>query len=218
MATPSRPLLALRQTPERHTRQKTRSPQHHGGHLLTKDRDASAPVTTRRTILATPQQPPPRSLPPSSSSVPPPDPRQRPRPSSSSSFSSRKRPASALIADDASADASASARPPTKVTVTQPHGELLRITNGVPATLGLHQDDIPSGPSTPGATLDTPVAASQSQSQDKRSLRSHDGGSRLKSDLATYFANYDDIIAGLPETSGTYIFYRCNPLFPIPCD
>jgi hypothetical protein len=37
-------------------------------------------------------------------------------------------------------------------------------------------------------------------------LRSHDGGSRLKSDLATYFANYDDIIAGLPEnTSGMFI-------------
>jgi hypothetical protein len=34
---------------------------------------------------------------------------------------------------------------------------------------------------------------------DKRTLRSHDGGSRLKSDLATYFGNYDDIINGVPQ-------------------
>ena len=30
---------------------------------------------------------------------------------------------------------------------------------------------------------------------DKRSLRSHDGGARLKSELSSYFANYDEILS-----------------------
>jgi len=112
--------------------------------------------------------------------------------------SARKRPASEIATDP---------RPPTKVTVTQPHGELLRITNGVPRELGIGADDVPSGASTPiahgrGATLGVP-ATTAATATDKRSLRSQDGGSRLKSDLATYFANYDDIMAGVPKTPGT---------------
>ncbi|KAH7076391.1 something about silencing, SAS, complex subunit 4-domain-containing protein [Paraphoma chrysanthemicola] len=106
---------------------------------------------------------------------------------------SRKRPATAL-ADHATPDT----RPPTKITVTQPHGELLRITNGVSAPLGIAADDVPSTRSTPrpgSAGKLTPAGGPQ----DKRSLRSHDGGSRLKSDLATYFSSYDDIIAGVPK-------------------
>ncbi|KAL8692527.1 MAG: hypothetical protein Q9218_002472 [Villophora microphyllina] len=35
---------------------------------------------------------------------------------------------------------------------------------------------------------------------DKRSLRSHDGGSRFKSDLALYFADYDEILTDEPKT------------------
>jgi hypothetical protein len=107
---------------------------------------------------------------------------------------SRKRP----LADATTPDT----RPPTKITVTQPHGELLRITNGVSAPLGIDVDDVPSGRSTPrpgSAGKSTPAAGSH----DKRSLRSHDGGSRLKSDLATYFASYDDIIAGVSKPAGT---------------
>jgi hypothetical protein len=102
----------------------------------------------------------------------------------------RKRPAT---------DATPGARPPTKVTVTQPHGELLRITNGVSAPLGIDADDVPSARSTPRPGSAGKVAPA---SQDKRSLRSHDGGSRLKSDLATYFSCYDDIIAGVPKPAG----------------
>ncbi|KAF2742599.1 hypothetical protein M011DRAFT_378260, partial [Sporormia fimetaria CBS 119925] len=89
------------------------------------------------------------------------------------------------------------ARPPTKVTVTQPHGQLLQITNGVPVPLTLSADNAPPSVST-ASTLPVPEAPAQ----DKRSLRSQDGGSRLKSDLTTYFSNYEDIIAGLPEPSG----------------
>jgi hypothetical protein len=40
-------------------------------------------------------------------------------------------------------------------------------------------------------------------SEDTRSLRSKAGGSRLKSDLATYFTNFDDIISGAPREPGT---------------
>ncbi|KAH7399662.1 something about silencing, SAS, complex subunit 4-domain-containing protein [Pyrenochaeta sp. MPI-SDFR-AT-0127] len=109
---------------------------------------------------------------------------------------SRKRSATALTPD------ATDTRPPTKITVTQPHGELLRITNGVATPLGIDADDVRSGTSTPrpgsSGKLTVPAPGS-STSQDKRSLRSHDGGSRLKSDLATYFSNYDDIIAGAPK-------------------
>lgn len=107
---------------------------------------------------------------------------------------SRKRP----LADATTPDT----RPPIKVTVTQPHGELLSITNGVSRPLGIDVDDVPSARSTPrpgSAGKSTPAAG-----QDKRSLRSHDGGSRLKSDLATYFSSYDDIIAGVPKPAGTW--------------
>jgi hypothetical protein len=108
---------------------------------------------------------------------------------------SRKRPADATTPD---------ARPPTKITVTQPHGDLLRITNGVAAPLGIAADDVPSARSTPRPGSAGKLApASVSSSTDKRSLRSHDGGSRLKSDLAVYFASYDDIIAGVPKAAGT---------------
>ncbi|KAF2634906.1 hypothetical protein P280DRAFT_493962 [Massarina eburnea CBS 473.64] len=119
--------------------------------------------------------------------------------------SSRKRPASAL-ADDATgdADADADARPPVKVTVTQPHGELLRITNGVPKPLGIGADEVSSPSPAPSASAvpaqTAPPQPGGGSSTDKRSLRSHDGGSRLKSDLAIYFSNYDDIIAGVEKT------------------
>jgi hypothetical protein len=116
---------------------------------------------------------------------------------------SRKRP----LADATTPDT----RPPTKVTVTQPHGELLGITNGVSRPLGIDADDVPSARSTPrpgSAGKSTPATG-----QDKRSLRSHDGGSRLKSDLATYFASYDDIIAGVVKPAGTsYLISLCGDM------
>jgi hypothetical protein len=129
----------------------------------------------------------------------------------------RKRSATALGAD------APDPRPPTKVTVTQPHGELVRITNGVPALLGLAADELPSARSSPrprsagrlavptstSTPASAPSPANGPQTQDKRSLRSQDGGSRLKSDLAIYFSSYDDVIAGLPAQSGTSCAMPC---------
>ncbi|KAF2281309.1 uncharacterized protein EI97DRAFT_364746, partial [Westerdykella ornata] len=139
-------------------------------------------------------------------------------PAPTSSSSSRKR----LAAEALIADSSADPRPPTKVTVTQPHGQLLRITNGVPASLSVCADEVLSSLGKPKIEshkprLGAPTAAAPSQ--DKRSLRSQDGGSRLKSDLATYFSNYDEVIAGVPEESDaldlhTSIYIADEPLRP----
>ncbi|KAH6638157.1 something about silencing, SAS, complex subunit 4-domain-containing protein [Boeremia exigua] len=119
------------------------------------------------------------------------------RPAPPARTGSRKRPYAAL--DDADT------RPPTKVVHRSPHGELVRITNGVQTLLDIDADDVPSGRSTPrpgsAGKLAVPVPAADSRSKDRRSLRSSDGGSRLKSDLAVYFSSYDDIIAGLPKPS-----------------
>jgi hypothetical protein len=117
---------------------------------------------------------------------------------------SRKRPAVALDADATTPDT----RPPTKITVTQPHGQLLRITNGVPAALDIAADDVPSARSTP-----RPGSAGKLAPADKRSLRSHDGGSRLKSDLAIYFASYDDIIAGVSKPTGAELLDYDTPIY-----
>ncbi|KAL9098615.1 MAG: hypothetical protein Q9163_005759 [Psora crenata] len=58
---------------------------------------------------------------------------------------------------------------------------------------------------------------------DRRSLRSHDGGSRSKSELAPYFSNYEELISIGPKEPGTLdIFKIClepvltQPDFPIP--
>ena len=115
---------------------------------------------------------------------------------------SRKRPATALD----SKKPGERSRPPTKVTVTQPPERLLQTTNSIQTILELRDDDVPSGVSTPkinGAdnNLSVPSVGAQGN-QDKRTLRSQDGGSRLKSDLSIYFPNYDDIIADAPKQPG----------------
>ncbi|KAF2187626.1 hypothetical protein K469DRAFT_628481 [Zopfia rhizophila CBS 207.26] len=123
---------------------------------------------------------------------------RRAPPGSLARTNSKKRPATAL------ADTTTDPRPPVKVTVTQPHGRLLQTTNGVQIALGIGDDDVPSGISTPkanglSASLAVPVQSAGTQTQDKRSLRSQNGGSRLKSDLSIYFSNYDDIITDVPK-------------------
>jgi|SRR5690242_8551599 len=128
------------------------------------------------------------------------------RPAPSPRANSRKRPSAAL--DDAD---TRDTRPPTKVVHREPHGGLVRITNGVQTLLDIDADDVPSGRSTPrpgsAGKLAVPTPAGDPKSRDRRSLRSSDGGSRLKSDLAVYFSSYDDIIAGLPKPSGASL--RC---------
>ena len=214
MANAVRPLL--RSSNERQTRLNflpvSRDDDHQHAHLQRTPsnnntntvNNVTTPVATRRSSRSDPLL----ARPDDSSKERPPTPAR--------THSSRKRPAAALD-DDADADADATeTRPPTKITVTRPHGDLVRITNGVPVPLDMHADDVPSARSTPrpGSSSEklaappavAPAPASTASSQDKRSLRSHDGGSRLKSDLAVYFCNYDDIIAGVSKEAGT-----CKP-------
>ncbi|KAF2754194.1 hypothetical protein EJ05DRAFT_514206 [Pseudovirgaria hyperparasitica] len=94
-------------------------------------------------------------------------------------------------------------RPPTRVTVTQPHGNLLQTTNGVRKTLDIVADDLSSHQLTlktneRSESLLSPNTDTEKK-EDKRSLRSHGAGSRLKSDLAIYFSNYDDVINDAPR-------------------
>jgi len=71
--------------------------------------------------------------------------------------------------------------------------------------LDVHQEDYLSHPSEPSRIGGKTGSAAGSQLQpskpeDKRTLRSQDGGSRLKSELSIYFQNYDDIINDAPKT------------------
>ncbi|KAK8203693.1 something about silencing, SAS, complex subunit 4-domain-containing protein [Phyllosticta capitalensis] len=145
-----------------------------------------APSTTARAPTATLADNPSPSL-HDSKLNPPPDPRS----ATGNQGLSRGKRATPIANSD-------HPRPPTEVTVTQPHSALPRATNGVQSSLNVAHGQIPSAVATPRPeqrVVPAPGPAS-AQSQDKRSLRSHDGGSRLKSDLAIYFPNYDEVISG----------------------
>lgn len=70
------------------------------------------------------------------------------------------------------------------------------ISNGIGIAITTHNSTyvVPSGKST-----------STVQNKDlKRSLRSHDGGLRSKSELALYFPNYDELISGEASEPGEF--------------
>jgi hypothetical protein len=94
--------------------------------------------------------------------------------------------------------------------VSQPHGQLVETVNGVRNQLNTTEDDLdPTGLTTPAsegkasktiASSTHPVGDVVSTKQeDKRTLRSQDEGPRLKSELAIYFPNYEDIIFDVPK-------------------
>lgn len=91
-------------------------------------------------------------------------------------------------------------RPPTKVAVTNPRGQLVQTVNGVETDLTINASSVPTPESTPKSFIARDASAPQSQ--DKRVLRSQDGGSRLKSDLSIYFPNYEDVIYGAQAEEG----------------
>ena len=79
-------------------------------------------------------------------------------------------------------------RKPDPVLVQAPHIDLPHHHN-TPNGLLLHK----------GINQNLPPIADE---LDKRSLRSHDGGSRSKSELAPYFSNYDELISIDPKEPG----------------
>ena len=94
-----------------------------------------------------------------------------------------------------------SPRPPVHLTLAEPHGPLLETTNGVRKTLNVHQDLLAAGTS-PASTPDSASQRGTRKTSERRSLRSHDDGPRLKSELAVYFPNYEDIIYDAPREPG----------------
>ncbi|KAL8760481.1 MAG: hypothetical protein Q9184_003345 [Pyrenodesmia sp. 2 TL-2023] len=72
---------------------------------------------------------------------------------------------------------------------------IVQRTHHGPAPNNLANGRSPTYPST--ETHQSPLTIKKA---DKRSLRSHDGGSRFKSELALYFADYDEILTDEPKT------------------
>lgn len=94
------------------------------------------------------------------------------------------------------------AKPPNKVTLSQPGGQQEETINGVRYELNVDASEL--GLPTPRGT--TPVSTSTvtpkpalAKKEEKRTLRSQDEGPRLKSELAVYFPNYEDIIFDAPK-------------------
>lgn len=63
--------------------------------------------------------------------------------------------------------------------------------------------DVVHAQSTPNGTVNDFDTAVVARKVDKRSLRSQDGGSRSKSELALYFPNYDELVSIEPKETGT---------------
>jgi hypothetical protein len=104
-------------------------------------------------------------------------------------------------------------QPPVRITVAEPHGQLIETVNGVRAELESEQDDtlveddgdVMNTPSKPVAAHTkepkpepTDQPAGKRKKEERRSLRSRDDGPKLKSELAGYFANYEDIMFDTP--------------------
>lgn len=120
---------------------------------------------------------------------------------------------------DKFAFAAAQPQPPSKISVDEPHGQLVETINGVRTALDVGEDElslsspkpqrmprratrspVPAPASvTANASNDAPGAQKEVKKEEKRTLRSQDEGPRLKSDLATYFPNYEDVMFDAPR-------------------
>jgi hypothetical protein len=155
-------------------------------------RPTSTRSPTRRASVRHPT-PPPSHL--SSTSPQPPfdenevagTPTQSDRPSKRLKLTLKGPKLAAVPADvgDTNATIPPSPRPPVKLTLSEPHGPLLQTTNGVRKTLSVTEEQ-----------------RQTRKASERRSLRSHDEGPRLKSELAVYFPNYEEIIYDSNKESG----------------
>jgi hypothetical protein len=93
-------------------------------------------------------------------------------------------------------------RPPTKLSL-QPGNVVHETTNGVTTVLTASET-----PSTTSSGLSLLIGehgkppVTSSKTGEKRVLRSKDGSSRVTSELARFFADYEDIVFGLPKGPG----------------
>lgn len=104
------------------------------------------------------------------------------------------------------------AQPPSKISIDAPHGQLVKTVNGVRTELDVGADELslssPKPQRVPRRATRSPAPATvttsntpqkQAKTEEKRTLRSQDDGPRLKSDLATYFPNYEDVMFDVPR-------------------
>lgn len=105
-------------------------------------------------------------------------------------------------------------QPPSKISVAEPHGQLVETINGVRTELDVGADELslssPKPQRVPRRATRSPAPVSVTvvehtspqkivKKEEKRTLRSQDDGPRLKSDLATYFPNYEDVMFDTPR-------------------
>ncbi|KAK6430096.1 hypothetical protein LTR95_013752 [Oleoguttula sp. CCFEE 5521] len=92
-------------------------------------------------------------------------------------------------------------RPPNKITLRRPGGKVIETVNGVQRELSV-QGDAVAGVARDGSAVATPIpeaGSAASKKEEKRTLRSQDEGPKLKSELAVYFPNYEEIMFDLPR-------------------
>lgn len=107
----------------------------------------------------------------------------------------------------------AAARPPTKIKLTRPGGKLIETVNGTRNELDLGEEVLGLASKSEGLTARAlpqhakpitapsplPQPVKEVKKEEKRTLRSQDDGPRLKSELAVYFPNYEDVMFDAPK-------------------
>ncbi|OQN99460.1 hypothetical protein B0A48_14438 [Cryoendolithus antarcticus] len=89
-------------------------------------------------------------------------------------------------------------RPPNKITLRRPGGKAIETVNGVQRELSVQGDAVAGAMREVSAPV-PPAGSAASRKEEKRTLRSQDDGPKLKSELAVYFPNYEEIMFDLPR-------------------
>lgn len=132
-----------------------------------------------------------------------PDPLDTISPSATANSSVSRRVAPAGTPSAVTTAASSSARRPRRSTAAadpEPEAAATPIQQPISASIASK----PSQPA-PDATPQQPTVPTEQPStgrEQRRSLRSHDGGSRARSELALYFPNYEELLSMEPPKTG----------------
>lgn len=105
-------------------------------------------------------------------------------------------------------------RPPSKLALTQPYGTIHQTIDGVNTDLRIAEAEKISKADALLLGLESTPSSARiqakpvNQSNEKRVLRSQDGASRTRSDLAHFFPDYEDIVFGKAQEPGTASLVR----------
>jgi hypothetical protein len=160
---------------------------------LSAPNDASAPIATLRSSNRANKTLHDTTLPPNASVVN--DPKRKPPHSLPDRTSKRKHPSESELERKGTVAA-------RKRRLDELGNRSVTLSNGVRSQAVLELKDFLRAPPSHNEETNGISAQGSTISEDTRSLRSKAGGSRLKSDLATYFPNFDDIISGVPQAPG----------------